>query len=416
MEVLKVTLKQHTPLIHFQHYEKGATLRASEVKPKLDKFILTKIGNGDYQNGYNKARTNGWLIREGENPALDYKISIKATGDRREYLVASYLSRRAKEELDRSNIKYIPATPYFAQEKENKNVCQHRNNAWNDIPKKGILYNGATIDIIGDKDIIELISIYIQAFFLVENFGTRQNKGFGCFSVNSIYKSDEKGNATRLSLADNIKLLKDNFDFCYISRVKYNADDLATIFNDISVTYKKIKSGINNPYVKSSLMEYFKDQDIRWEKKHFKMEVDETFADENGEAYILKDNHRRSGYDNNGEYKFVRALLGIPNQYEFLLENPPKEHSKLIIKVKGENGVDRFKSPLQFKVIDGNIFIAGNTISPEILDRHFNFYVNIQDDDGYHDEKITGLDTPAEFDLKRFIRFAMRNNPNFSEL
>jgi len=48
----KITLKQHTPLIHFQHDQEGATLRASEVKPKLDRFILTKLGNGDYENGH----------------------------------------------------------------------------------------------------------------------------------------------------------------------------------------------------------------------------------------------------------------------------------------------------------------------------------------------------------------------------
>ncbi|MEL7223220.1 MAG: hypothetical protein AAGJ93_17980, partial [Bacteroidota bacterium] len=33
-------LKQHTPLIHFQHEQSGATLRATEVKAKLDRFIL----------------------------------------------------------------------------------------------------------------------------------------------------------------------------------------------------------------------------------------------------------------------------------------------------------------------------------------------------------------------------------------
>lgn len=40
METLEVTLQQHTPLIHFQHYQDGATLRASEVKPRLDKFLI----------------------------------------------------------------------------------------------------------------------------------------------------------------------------------------------------------------------------------------------------------------------------------------------------------------------------------------------------------------------------------------
>ena len=47
MKTLKVTLKQHTPLIHFQHDQYGATLRASEVKPRFDKYLTQTIG-GNY--------------------------------------------------------------------------------------------------------------------------------------------------------------------------------------------------------------------------------------------------------------------------------------------------------------------------------------------------------------------------------
>ena len=36
---IKFTLKQHTPIIHFQSEQAGATLRATELKPKLDKFL-----------------------------------------------------------------------------------------------------------------------------------------------------------------------------------------------------------------------------------------------------------------------------------------------------------------------------------------------------------------------------------------
>jgi len=36
-------LKQHTPIIHFQADQKGATLRASELKPKLDRFLIDKL-------------------------------------------------------------------------------------------------------------------------------------------------------------------------------------------------------------------------------------------------------------------------------------------------------------------------------------------------------------------------------------
>lgn len=39
MAKLKIGLKQHTPLIHFQSEQPGAILRATEVKSKLDKFL-----------------------------------------------------------------------------------------------------------------------------------------------------------------------------------------------------------------------------------------------------------------------------------------------------------------------------------------------------------------------------------------
>lgn len=33
-------LKRHTPMIHFQPYDEGVCLRATEVKPKFDRFLL----------------------------------------------------------------------------------------------------------------------------------------------------------------------------------------------------------------------------------------------------------------------------------------------------------------------------------------------------------------------------------------
>ena len=66
---LTFKLKQHTPIIHFQHDQYGATLRASELKPKLDKFLIEKLG------GEEKLRRDhsDWFINK-EHSALDYKI------------------------------------------------------------------------------------------------------------------------------------------------------------------------------------------------------------------------------------------------------------------------------------------------------------------------------------------------------
>ena len=59
------TLQASTPLIHFQHSEPGATLRATEAKPKLDRFLKRKAKNEIKKS---------WLI--GESEALNYKMRI----------------------------------------------------------------------------------------------------------------------------------------------------------------------------------------------------------------------------------------------------------------------------------------------------------------------------------------------------
>ena len=39
MAIIRVKLKQWTPLLHFQADQSGACLRATEVKPKQDRFV-----------------------------------------------------------------------------------------------------------------------------------------------------------------------------------------------------------------------------------------------------------------------------------------------------------------------------------------------------------------------------------------
>ena len=40
---LEIQLEAQTPILHFQPDTAGATVRASEVKPKLDKFLIKKL-------------------------------------------------------------------------------------------------------------------------------------------------------------------------------------------------------------------------------------------------------------------------------------------------------------------------------------------------------------------------------------
>ena len=65
-------LIQHTEHIHFQAHEKGACLRGTEVKPKLDKFIYNYCKNNNIV-----LPKSCYLKQPGEElKALNYSISI----------------------------------------------------------------------------------------------------------------------------------------------------------------------------------------------------------------------------------------------------------------------------------------------------------------------------------------------------
>ena len=69
MSVFKmiVELKQQTPILHFQPDESGATLRASEVKPKLDRFLI---------NQSDEAIPQDWFLKKSDNTTLVSKIDF----------------------------------------------------------------------------------------------------------------------------------------------------------------------------------------------------------------------------------------------------------------------------------------------------------------------------------------------------
>lgn len=422
MKTLKVTLKQHTPLIHFQHDQYGATLRASEVKPKLDKFIIEKLGKGNYKNvkEHVKNTYSQLFIPKKGFFALNYKLKI-SSDIANEYLIASYLSEKDKTTLKKLDINYLDNTPYFAQEKQNKEIVSTRNvESWNDIGSKGVMLENIILTVSSNNNIIEIIAQYIQSFFLYENFGNRQNKGFGCFEVTGIFPDRSEKSQ---KLQNNEYLLKQNFSFCY--KKNLHSNDLNTIFSTINNDHKLLKSGRNHPYAKSKLMLYFlRDVNeygyrMRWEKAFFKDNVDDVYQKDDYDNYYLQSNRNvNTQYEENDRFYYIRALLGVANQYEFLLQNPPKPNKKLVISVNGDDsGVERFKSPIIFKVMNGCIYLAGNQIDSNILNKRFKYYVTIQSDSSWKNDPIEdSLRTPSSFDLKNFIQWAMRDKTNNASL
>lgn len=409
MKILEVILKQHTPLIHFQHTQYGATLRASEVKPKLDRFLLSRLGG---------EKKESWLLRTSSIlPALDYKIRIQPCEKKSEYLVASYLNRYEKDYLKNEDIRFIGISPYFAQEKQNKEII-NGNISLDDLICTGIIFKNKRNDPEKNnslrsvenlivtissfkKDLVEFIAEQIQTFFLIENFGSRQNKGFGCFEVKFIKLM---GSDRKYVLEPNEDILASNFQFCYKKTMPKKS--LSNIFKTITDDYKLLKSGKNDSEcLKSKLMLYGKDKKMRWEKKFLKENIDNVFQKNENSKYELFSLHKKNTPIKQDEhFTYLRALLGTANQYEFLLKNPPAPKKKMLVSVKGVDGVERFKSPIMFKVLEENIYMVGNNMPEEIFNKEFYFEVTVEGDSSYENVKIEKtLKTPESFNLIDFM-------------
>lgn len=413
MEKLVIKLKQHTPLIHFQHDQDGATLRASEVKPKLDRFILSKLGDGNYEAGVQIAKKNGWLVGNGDHPSLNYKMRIVSSGEKEEYLLASSLNDSDVSTLNSKGIKSLGNTSYFAQEKQNTKIIKGQLK-WNDIDKKGLIEKGdiSMSILFTDIKMSKFISEIIQSFFICTNFGTRQSKGFGCFIPTLIELNDKP-----VQLINNETFLKQNFVFVYKKKIINSS--ISNILSTINNDYKLLKSGLTRPYAKSKLMLYASslDSDTGWDKKYIKVYTNDSFESENGDNYLLKckPENEYDSYSEKERYLYYRALLGLAEQFEFLLENPPlgNRKNKMIVKVENDE-IKRYQSPILFKVIGNTIYLVGNEIAKGMLGKPFFFLVNFQKDNGYEDVPVNEsgepIYTPSSFSLRNFISFAMKDH------
>jgi hypothetical protein len=359
---VEFTLKQHTPLIHFQAEQSGATLRATELKPKFDRFLKEYVfkNNAQIYNNFliDKKKCNDKKLKV---CAFDYKIKITSKIKNNEIVFKTYISKYKKNNNMREGA-------YFGD----NNAVELSN-----IQVEFLSFNTNLINYIKDNFI---------DFILITNFGTRQNKGFGSFSV--IKVNDKEIN---LNYSD---IKKRIMKYCNI------VGEIETNYplKDILDIYQIAKSGRrenNRKLTKSKLMEYFKNN-LRWEKRWIKKELKEKnrvlFND------LVDDYHKKNGwsFSENEKYAYIRALLGIADNIEFItysyrqkseeikakkselkkekdnskkeilkkdIKKLSKEADGLKIKVtishvgKGDKKVERFASPVTFKVINEKVYI-----------------------------------------------------------
>lgn len=353
---LQVKLKQHTPLIHFQWQQEGATLRASEVKPKLDRFIISLLGDGEYNRGKNKLEHEhpGWAVFKDNGIALKYKLSVHPYS--RKEGVQLQISRNNDKGVFEAKVNGREEFPFLLgnmggkeEEKDLFNLC---------------LYEGINLKFLcADGELGQCIEQNIAKFFAHTNFGQRNTKGFGSFTVTEIneesipWKSkDYFPGGTRLmefsleggrsDLDKQLKLFK-TLDFywkCLKSGINYTKRE---------VEYGEIIRTHEERYIKAFLWTYLNRKDVpqNWEKRKIKQDF-RLISPLPLHPPVSDDSHPAV---------FARALLGCPDKFEYkvpqgTIRNGREWKRNFTVEIRHDERnldkiISRIPSPIYFKPV-----------------------------------------------------------------
>lgn len=313
MKTLKVTLKQHTPLIHFQYDQFGATLRASEFKPRFDKYLTQTIerGNYNYWKEYLVGSVDGAYIDETAGTSTQKNLNARN---------AKLMNKFEKEGFCALDYK-LKIVTLGSTSQEMESLPMYFANQGN-VEYKYDVYSQKDIILVFSSfhdELLKLIEGHINDFLARTNFGSRQTKGYGSF-----YRKGEEPE-------------KANYHFIV------KTSDLTTLFKSISDFYAVIRSGINDGlYIKSALFKYLKEHNRQWDKRSIK-----GFFYQKSEIKAEQTDHPEADSQlvevNFGSRIMYKELLGLSTSELWL-----KKGATL---TRENNEIQRFKSPILFKPI-----------------------------------------------------------------
>lgn len=343
---LEFKLEQQTPLLHFQHTQQGATLRATEVKPRFDRWLVQKVWNNQFQScktflvGYDPKKPDDLERKFNEGyRALNYKMRIEPVGQQ---TCEEICSQRI---TDGGKVKLTPLTPmYFGYDDEltpeqNLKAVSHHD---------GVILKCLILDsVIGATALRDAIKGNISEFFMHRNFGTRATKGYGSFTV--------EGDCP-------VK--------CRYSMFTSDAPDWKGMLDDVELFYKTIRGGINFPhrnmYFKSLMFAYAKSLGMRWDKKTIKehlltqKEIGEQISKHpdpvtSHDPDVLT---YRDGEDDDFDF---RDILGLSTDELWAYYG---------VKLSKTGDMKRFPSPILFKPVrreaNWDIYVIWNELPAEI--------------------------------------------------
>lgn len=395
-------LVQHTPLIHFQHSEPHACLRATEVKPKLDRFLIEQLEEDDR---FGDGRWKKWFVGDGSQQSFDYMMRITPNSERvdRTQSIERAIAR-AEHRPPNANLHEIHKNYFGNMASEKKR--EEKKKAIRETFKESLFYkDGLTLTIrCFIPELLTLIDEHIRGFFMMHNFGTRQRKGFGSFTVDISTKPNEpKG-------FDLVGKYCPNAYYCKLDN-DVNADAL---LDAVWVISAFLRSGFNRGegnYVRGFVFRYFQREKnpLANDKAFVKQKVLRNVYDE-----ATRGEHLHP-YGNNVRYRYVRGLLGTNENSRFCRDPRGETREDLTVHniyIHSAEGVERFPSPLLFKPIGKFVFILPQKMPDEIFGSEF--YILEKNQEEEYDSKATS-DQKLNY-LKQECKNRMIKTPTAEEL
>lgn len=392
-------LVQHTPLIHFQHSEPHACLRATEVKPKLDRFLIEQLEKDDR---FGDGRWKKWFVGDGSQQSFDYMMRITPNSEQVERTQSIERAiARAEHRPPNASFHEIHKN-YFGNMASGNNIQDTIRETF----KESLFYkDGLTLTIrCFIPELLTFIDEHIRGFFMMHNFGTRQRKGFGSFTVDISTKPNEpKG-------FDLVGKYCPNAYYCKLDN-DVNADAL---LDAVWVISAFLRSGFNRGegnYVRGFVFRYFQREKnpLANDKAFVKQKVLRNVYDE-----ATRGEHLHP-YGNNVRYRYVRGLLGTNENSRFCRDPRGETREDLTVHniyIHSAEGVERFPSPLLFKPIGKFVFILPQKMPDEIFGSEF--YILEKNQEEKYDSKATS-DQKLNY-LKQECKGGMIKTPTAEEL
>lgn len=388
-------LVQHTPLIHFQHSEPHACLRATEVKPKLDRFLIEQLEKDDR---FGDGRWKKWFVGDGSQQSFDYMMRITPNSEQvdRTHSIERAIAR-AEHRPPNANLHEIHKN-YFGNMASGNNIQDTIRETF----KESLFYkDGLTLTIrCFIPELLTFIDEHIRGFFMMHNFGTRQRKGFGSFTVDiSTEPNAPKG-------FDLVGKYCPNAYYCKLDG-NVNADAL---LDAVWVISAFLRSGFNRGegnYVRGFVFRYFQREKnpLANDKAFVKQQVLRNVYNE-----ATRGEHLHP-YGNNVRYRYVRGLLGTNENSRFC--RAPNAHTPVYdIYTHSAEGIERFPSPLLFKPIGKFVFILPQKMPDEIFGSEF--YILEKNQEEKYDSKATS-EQKLNY-LKQECKGGMIKTPTAEEL